>query len=218
MPYDVVVDRDAAAAAIESFLRAIGHEPTGELANTPALVAQAWCEDLLSGQGTDPVGVLRESTAPIDTTEGPVMLRNIAAATMCPHHLMPAHGRADVAYLPGQRVAGLGAVARAVRAVCHRLVLQESACNQIAAALVGGLEARASACRLRLTHTCLVARGERESGAVVETIAFAGGNETERMLLLSALSGSNPNAVTPSVECNSSAPPNADRAATDPHG
>ena len=39
-----MVDRDAAAAAIEAFLRALGHEPTGDLEGTPERVADAWAE------------------------------------------------------------------------------------------------------------------------------------------------------------------------------
>ena len=44
-----VRDRARAARAIEEFLRALGHEPRGELAATGERVAEAWDVDLLSG-------------------------------------------------------------------------------------------------------------------------------------------------------------------------
>ncbi|MEQ9325266.1 MAG: GTP cyclohydrolase, partial [Polyangiaceae bacterium] len=51
-------DRDAAADAIVRFLKALGKEPEGALANTPELVAEAWCRDLLEGEGVDAEALL----------------------------------------------------------------------------------------------------------------------------------------------------------------
>ena len=44
----------------------------------------------------------------------------------------------------------------------------------VADLLVDELGAVGALCHLRLTHTCLSARGERQAGALVETIALAG--------------------------------------------
>jgi GTP cyclohydrolase IA len=168
------VDRTAARRAIEDFLRALGHEPAGELAGTPELVASAWCDDLLAGEAQDPAAVLAEGSLPADDPGTLVVLRDLAVTIMCPHHLMPSVGHADVAYLPGDRLVGLGTVSRAVAAVTRRLVLQEQAGARMARVLCEGLGARGALCRLRLVHTCLVARGARESSAMVESVAFAG--------------------------------------------
>ncbi len=178
------VDREAAARAVAAFLKAIGHEPVGDLEETPGLVAEAWCSDLLSGRDEDPAAILRAGSIPHDDDAGLVALKSLAVTTMCPHHLMPAHGTADIAYLPGDRVAGFGAIARALRAATRRLTLQETAGATVARLLVEQLGARGAACRLRLAHTCLIARGARESGALVETVALAG---DERDLVLGAL-------------------------------
>jgi GTP cyclohydrolase IA len=48
-----MVDREAAARAIEDFLRALGHEPVGELEGTGERVADAWADDLLEGESID---------------------------------------------------------------------------------------------------------------------------------------------------------------------
>jgi GTP cyclohydrolase I len=185
------VNRADAARAVEQFLLALGHSPTGELAHTGELVAEAWCSELLSGQGLDPGAILREGAIEAAGV-GPVLLRDLVVTTMCPHHLMPAHGRGDVLYLPGGKVAGLGAIARALIATTRKLTLQERAGSELADALCDALGARAAAVRLRLTHTCLVARGARESAAVVETLSFAGafaadGNKEDRALALAML-------------------------------
>src|SRR5882672_3036698 len=107
-----MIDRKAAARAIEDFLRALGHEPTGDLAGTGERVADAWADDLLEGDAIDAGALLREGAMDAEDGEaGLVVVRDIAVATMCPHHLLPALGSALVAYLPGPRIAGIGTIA-----------------------------------------------------------------------------------------------------------
>jgi len=170
-----MVDRKAAARAIEDFVRALGHELAGELAGTGERVADAWADDLLEGEAIDAAAVLREGA--IEAGEGAnglVVVRDIAVTTMCPHHLLPAYGAALVAYLPGARVAGVGTIARVVDALSRRLALQEHVGAEVAQILVRELGARGALCRLELTHFCMIARGERKTGAVVETLSVAG--------------------------------------------
>lgn len=169
------MDRTAAARAIEDFLRALGHEPIGELAGTGERVADAWADDLLEGQSIDAAAVLREGSLDVPPSgTNLVILRDLAVTTMCPHHLLPAFGTATIAYLPQARVAGLGTLARVVDVVARRLTLQEQIGTTVVDLLCSELGAEAALCRLALTHTCLVSRGERKTSAIVETTAFGG--------------------------------------------
>ena len=172
------MDQAKAQRAIEDFLQALGVEP----GQTGQLVAEAWCGDLLEGQGQDARAILREGALEADGG-GVVVLRDLSVTTMCPHHLMVAHGRGDVVFRPGDRVAGFGAIARALRACTRKLTLQETAGAEMASALIEALGATGAVVRLRLTHTCLVARGARESGALIESLAIEGDSD----LLLSVL-------------------------------
>ena len=170
-----MVDRRAAARAIEDFLRALGHVPEGDLEGTGERVADAWADDLLEGEPIDAGAVLREGSIPVgEGGSGLVLVRDVAVVTMCPHHLLPAHGTGLVAYLPGDRLAGIGTLAHVVDALSRRLTLQERIGADVVALLTRELGARGALCRLSLTHSCLIARGERKAGAVVETIAVAG--------------------------------------------
>lgn len=186
-----MIDREAAARAIEDFLRALGHEPEGDLAGTGERVADAWADDLLEGEAIDAAAVLREGSIAIDADgAGLVVVRDLAVTTMCPHHLLPAMGTGLVAYLPGDRVAGIGTIAHVLDALSRRLTLQERIGADVAAMLVRELGARGALCRLALTHSCLSARGERKSGAIVETLAVAGSFATaspDRDLALAAI-------------------------------
>jgi GTP cyclohydrolase I len=191
------MDRQAASGAIVAFLRALGHEPEGELRETGALVAEAWSEELLAGERVDPRALVASGAVATGAGQqgAAVCLRRLSTCCMCPHHLLPSHGHADVAYLPGDKVAGFGAISRAVDACCRRLVLQEHAGQHICDAIVEALGARAVCCRLTLTHTCLVARGAKQSEAVVETLALAGSaidDAGDRQLLLAALTATAP--------------------------
>jgi GTP cyclohydrolase I len=170
-----MIDRKAAARAIDDFLRALGHEPVGELAGTGERVADAWADDLLEGEAIDATVVLREgSLAASAEGMGLVTMRDIAVNTMCPHHLLPAHGTALVAYLPDRRIVGIGTIAHVVDVLSRRLTLQEQIGESVTALLVHELGARGALCRLALTHSCLIARGERKTGTVVETLTVAG--------------------------------------------
>jgi GTP cyclohydrolase I len=71
-------------------------------------------------------------------------------------------------------VLGLGTIAKLVDACARRLVLQEQIGQDVVAALVGLAGARGAYCRITLRHGCLSARGERQAGASVLTLAAAG--------------------------------------------
>ncbi|AUX34639.1 MULTISPECIES: GTP cyclohydrolase I [Sorangium] len=170
-----MIDRRRAAQAIEEFLRALGRDLKGDLAGTGKRVADAWADDLIRGDAVDAAAILREGSmeaGPLD--RGLVVARDLAVTTMCPHHLLPAHGAGTIAYLPGARMAGIGTLARVLDALARRLTLQERIGGQLVELLVNELGARGALCKLALTHTCLVARGERKAGAVIETVAVAG--------------------------------------------
>jgi GTP cyclohydrolase IA len=172
------VDRSAAEQAIRSFLRALGHDPDGnpELSQTPSLVTEAFANDLLSGYTVDVRALLSSESAPLGEKgpRGLVIVRDVDVTTICPHHLLPAMGRALVAYFPGDRIIGIGTLAKLVDAFARRLTLQEAIGDSVVRALVDLAGARGAYCRLELTHACLAARGARQARASVVTVAKAG--------------------------------------------
>jgi GTP cyclohydrolase IA len=168
------MDREAAARAIDAFLRALGRDPgrEPELAGTGERVARAWADELLAGYAVDADALLAENV--LAGTSELVVVRDLPVATICPHHLLPSTGLATVAFAPGDRLVGVGAVARLVDAFARRLALQEQLGEQVVRALEKHLRPRWVACRIVLSHACMVARGERTHGARVETVATRG--------------------------------------------
>jgi GTP cyclohydrolase IA len=176
------MDQDAAARAIEAFLRALGRDPhrEPELAETGARVARAYAEELLQGYAVD-VDALLSSNVLAGRTEL-VVARDLPLATTCPHHLMSSSGVATVAFAPEDHLIGVGTIAALVHAFSRRLALQEQIGERVVAALQKHLAPRWAACRVVLSHSCMVARGERSHGARVETIAVSGGDVDEGAL------------------------------------
>jgi GTP cyclohydrolase IA len=171
-------DEEGARRAIRDLLVALGHDPDADpdLAETPARVVEAFQRDLLSGEGTDLGALIRSGSAAAtgELAADIVVVRDIAIATMCPHHLLPASGAASVAYIPGERLLGLGTLASLLDACCRRLTLQESIGPRVVAALMDHAGARGAHCRITLAHSCLSLRGARQAGATVTTLAGAG--------------------------------------------
>ncbi|MDQ3033000.1 MAG: GTP cyclohydrolase I [Myxococcota bacterium] len=167
-------DLDRASRAVEELLDALGVPVSSdpELAQTGRRVAEAFAHELLAGYAMDPAQILGESTG--SAASGLVVVTGIATATMCPHHLLPASGVVHVGYLPGDRVVGLGALARLVDCYARRLILQEDLGQRIADALVEHLGARGAGAIVDLSQACVTARGVRQHGARAVTSAFAG--------------------------------------------
>jgi GTP cyclohydrolase IA len=180
------MDREAAARAIDAFLRALGRDPDREpeLVGTGARVAEAYAEELLAGYGVDVDGLLSKNV--FAGRSELVVVRDIPLATTCPHHLMPAIGVATVAFAPDEHLVGVGTITRVMDAFARRLALQEQIGERAVAALQKHLAPRWSACRIALNHACMTARGERSHGARVETLALAGG-EVDEAVVYSAL-------------------------------
>jgi GTP cyclohydrolase I len=173
------MDRAAAARAIDAFLRAIDRDPAREpeLAATGERVAQAYADELCAGYRVDVKKLLAENVMAGDGDL--VVVRNVAVTTTCPHHLMPAHGRAHVAFAPKGRILGLGAIVQLVHAYAWRLTLQEELGQNVVGALMDALAPRWAACRLVMEHGCVQARGERVHGAMADTLALAGAADAE---------------------------------------
>jgi GTP cyclohydrolase I len=90
------------------------------------------------------------------------------------HHLLPFHGQAHVAYLPGERIIGLSKLARVVEMFARDLQLQERLTVQIADWLDQELSPRGVGVVLSAEHTCMTIRGVRKPGARTVTSALRG--------------------------------------------
>ena len=103
-----------------------------------------------------------------------VLLRDIEFRSICEHHLLPFTGVAHLAYIPHERVVGLGRLPRVVDTLAARPQLQEHLTEQIADALQDGLDPLGVLVVLDATHACVTTRGTRQSHSSTVTMASRG--------------------------------------------
>ena len=168
------VDIPRVEKAVREILLAIGEDPDRDgLLRTPLRVAEMYAE-ICSGLHEDPSQHL------IVTFEANhdemVLVRDIALYSMCEHHLAPFHGRAHVAYIPGDdgRITGLSKLARLVDGFAKRPQVQERLTTQIADAIVDVLQPRGAFVMIEAEHLCMSMRGVRKPGTLTLTSAVRG--------------------------------------------
>jgi GTP cyclohydrolase I len=172
------MDRERMERGIRTFLEGLGQRfPGDDLDATPARVARAWCEDLVSGYARNEEQEL--TWAPTEPGGGPVLVRGIRFASICVHHLLPFFGLASVAYLPSTRLAGLSKIGRVVDLHARRLQTQERLTRAIVTTLERGLEPRGALVVLSAEHTCMTLRGVRKEESRMVTRASCGVYETD---------------------------------------
>jgi GTP cyclohydrolase I len=168
-PYARSVDHDAVGRAARDLLRAVGADVDAEaLAETPRRVADAYAE-LLTPQP------FRATSFPNhDGYDELIVARAIPFHSLCMHHLLPFHGVAQIAYLPGERIIGLSKLGRVVEFFSRDLQIQERLTTQIAAWLERELEPKGVGVVLEAEHLCMSLRGVQKLGAKTVTSALHG--------------------------------------------
>ncbi|HZE04941.1 MAG TPA: GTP cyclohydrolase I FolE [Solirubrobacteraceae bacterium] len=162
-------DLAAAERAAADLLRAIGADVDApDLLETPRRVAASFAELVTPA-------VIEATRFPNEGRyEELVLVRDIEFHTLCMHHLLPFHGQAHVAYLPGDVIVGISKLARVVEAFSRDLQLQERLTVQIADWLEQELEPRGVGVVVSAEHMCMTIRGVRKPGARTVTSALRG--------------------------------------------
>jgi GTP cyclohydrolase IA len=163
------VDVDAAAAAVEDLMRALGMDVDDpSLRRTPSRVANAYAEMLAPRE----FGL---TTFPNEERyDELVVARDIPFTSICEHHLLPFTGTASVGYLPGNRILGLSKLARVVELFARRPQVQERLTKQVANWLDDHLNPRGVGVVMSAEHSCMTLRGVRAQGSSTVTSAMLG--------------------------------------------
>jgi GTP cyclohydrolase IA len=164
-----VVDLNAAERAAADLLAALGTEVDSEhLRETPRRVAQAYAELLT------PVPFSPTTFPNQEGYDELILVRDIPFQSLCAHHLLPFHGAAHIAYLPGERIIGLSKLGRVVDLFARDLQLQERLTTQVADWLEKQLKPRGVGVIVQAEHLCMSLRGVQKPGALTVTSALRG--------------------------------------------
>jgi GTP cyclohydrolase I len=163
------IDLDAAEVAARDLLLALGADLSEDgLRETPARIARAYAE-LLTPMPFNP------TTFPNDEGyDELVVVRDIPFQSLCMHHMLPFHGTAHVAYLPGERIVGLSKLGRVVDFFARDLQVQERLTTQVADWIDSTLSPRGVGVIMEAEHLCMSMRGVQKEGSRTVTSALRG--------------------------------------------
>jgi len=167
-------DLNRIAAGVRQILEGIGEDPNREgLLDTPKRVAEMYAE-LTAGMRENAA----EHIVPLSGNKHDemVIVKDIAIASLCEHHLAPFVGKCHIAYIPKNgRILGVSKLARLAEAFARRLQLQERLTSEIANTLYEKLQPLGVMVVIEAEHTCMTLRGVKKSGAITVTSAVLGG-------------------------------------------
>lgn len=179
------------ANAVAHILRAVGEDPERDgLRSTPDRVARMY-DEILAGYTVDPVALLNNALFDVDYREM-VIVGDIDFWSMCEHHLLPIFGKADVGYIPRDKVVGLSKIPRVVDAFARRLQVQERMTRQIAELLWDLIHPLGVGVVIRATHLCMSMRGAMKANAHMRTTYLMGtflSEEKTRAEFLNSIEG-----------------------------
>lgn len=176
------VDIERIEKAVREILIGIGEDPDREgLEGTPNRVARMY-EEIFAGLRQDPTKEL--SCTFSEGYNGVVLVKDIEFYSMCEHHILPIHGRAHVAYLPGAngKVTGISKLARLVEGYAKRPQLQERLTDQVANGLYETLGADGVMVLVEANHMCMSMRGIKKSDAKTTTVVTLGKFKNDQSL------------------------------------
>src|SRR5215813_349989 len=167
-------DLDRIAHGVKLILEGIGENPNREgLRETPRRVAEMYAE-LTAGMREDAT----EHVVPLagDRHDEMVIVKDIAIASLCEHHLAPFVGKCHIAYIPKNgNILGVSKLARLAEAFARRLQLQERLTTDIANTLFERLKPLGVMVVIEAEHTCMTLRGVKKPGAMTITSTVLGG-------------------------------------------
>ena len=153
-------------AALEQYLTSLGidGDKDSEYSVTAALMSELLAERTAGLRSAPP------SIAPLPYPGRPdevVGMDSIRFYGLCPHHLVPYVGEACIRIVPNERIAGAGALARAVRELALVPRLQENLTQAIADTMERDLDPFGLSVRVVGRHFCMELKGSGSSARLV---------------------------------------------------
>ncbi len=178
------MDREAIEYHIRGLIEAMGEDPEREgLKKTPKRVARM-LDEMLEGLSYTNHEIAEKfgKTFSVEDTESDstVVMKDITVFSFCEHHLALMYDmHVNVAYVPRGRVLGLSKIARICDMAAKRLQLQERLGSDIAEIISEAAGTPDVGVLISGCHSCMTARGIRNSTAKTVTKTFLGSFKTD---------------------------------------
>ena len=174
------MDKEKIAYHVRGILEALGEDPEREgLRDTPQRVARMY-EEVFEGisytnhQIAEMFGKTFSSDDG-DDTHTAVVMKDITVFSFCEHHMALMYDMTvNVAYIPCGKVLGLSKIARICDMAAKRLQLQERLGKDIAEIISEATGSPHVGVLIKVSHSCMTARGIRNASAQTVTKTFMG--------------------------------------------
>lgn len=186
----MAIDKEAIREHIKGIIIALGDDPEREgLKDTPDRVARMY-EEVFEGMNytNHEIAEMFNKTFDEDVNTGKnksdiVVVKDIEVFSYCEHHLALMYDmKVTVAYIPNGKVIGLSKIARIADMVAKRLQLQERIGNDIASIIQEVTGSDDVAVAIQASHSCMTARGIKNTTAKTYTTALRGRFENDLSL------------------------------------
>ena len=168
------VSEEEAKQAVRTLIKFAGDDPQREgLIDTPARVVQSF-KEYYKGYTENPEDYLNRFFQEVENYNDIVLLRDIAFASHCEHHMAPITGVVHIAYLPDKRIVGISKLVRLTEMYTRRLQIQEKLTAQISYTLESALQPRGTAVFIEATHHCMTTRGVQQANVKMVTSRYSG--------------------------------------------
>lgn len=186
----MAIDTEAIKEHIRGIIEALGDNPNREgLIETPERVAKMY-EEVFEGMNytNHEIAQMFDKTFDEDMngkhgSQDMVVVRDIEIFSYCEHHLALMYDmKVTVAYIPKGKVIGLSKIARIAEMVGKRLQLQERIGTDIAEIMEEITGSNDIAVLIEGSHSCMTARGIKNTGAKTYTTTLRGKFESDSNL------------------------------------
>ncbi len=161
------------APLVSTMLEALGEDPAREgLLKTPERVEKAM-RFLTSGYTADISKIVNGAIFNVKYDEM-VLVKDIEFFSMCEHHMLPFHGKVNIAYIARNKVIGLSKIPRIVDVFARRLQIQERMTQEIAECIQDLLDPLGVAVTAEAQHFCMMMRGVEKQLSTTVTSAMLG--------------------------------------------
>lgn len=172
------MDRNGIEKAVHDLLVAIGEDPNREgLLETPKRVAKMY-EEVFEGikySNEEIAEMFGKKFAENTDSSSVVVMKDITVFSYCEHHLALMYDmKVNIAYIPHGKVLGLSKIARIAEMAAKRLQLQERLTNDIAEIISIAAETPDVAVQIIGSHSCMTARGIKNTESRTTTRTFLG--------------------------------------------
>ena len=183
----MAIDKDALREHVRGLLIALGDDPDREgLKDTPDRVARMY-EEVFEGMNytNHEIAQMFDKTFEEDLTFSSensdfVIVKDIDIFSYCEHHMALMYDmKVTVAYVPNGKVIGLSKIARIADMVSKRLQLQERIGTDIAEIMQEITGSEDVAVLIEGCHSCMTARGIRQTNAKTTTTTLRGRFRTD---------------------------------------